>query len=852
MKTSKFPRAEKLLRVGLYDLNRTLGKGNFAIVKLGVHQLTKTQVAVKIVNKNEMDQENLTKIAREIEIMRRLSHKNIIQLYQVMESESFMYIITEYASKGEIFDWLVENKKMSESQAAGTFSQILTAVNYCHQNSVVHRDLKAENLLLDHEGNIKLADFGFSNYFSAGQALRTWCGSPPYAAPELFEGREYDGPRADIWSLGVILYVLVSGSLPFDGATLQELRSRIVSCQYRIPFYLSRDCELLLRGLLVVEPSRRLSLQQISRHRWLTSRLESPGGLEEVGERSPPVLQEVLLARVAGLAGAELSQVRTSVVENKCDDLAAMYHMMLHRLSLSPSPEPGPAWPPGAAQPAGLTGVSEVYTELEPGGAGPGEASQARQGRRHTLGPASHNVPPGIECGLQCQGNTFSLTTREILPQTNLPHNLPLLYNKPFTDFSVKNQDLLGPPPAGQVPLGRRASDCGTYASLAGQSEEGRLEGQVVEEMKEEKEAVKYLPRPDKKSPLSSHSPESPRKRRTGLMTVMEKPPDICSELISEVETRMISQGSISPCPTPLYSPACLSLVSPLVSPVSPVVSSHSRRGRQPASRVTSLKEPHSLYCERFSPVRRLSEGSGTAARLVSVPSSTDQSPCELQTIQDEYRQLNHDTRLSIDSSSSGYHSPQYLCPPTPPSQAVRRSSESNVTIKPDPGVSSVVEEDMMAAMYEEMYSGTGRRSSYPNSPSHSSSGREKQSLTQHLQKLCLQQRISEARREGQPSLGVRFKGSITQGVPSLAATTPTNLTPSHQPSSTNTNSSTQCFNEALSKQIRLSLWGSNYAPATEDFLQLYPAAQNPEISVTNVLGDEVKLVLTEPMDESQ
>ena len=277
MKSSKNPRAEKLLRVGPYDLDRTLGKGNFAIVKLGVHKLTKAKVAVKIVNKNELDKENLNKIGREIEIMRGLSHKNIIKLYQVMESDSFMYIVTEFAAAGEIFDWLVTNKKMTESQAARTFSQILNAVNYCHVNNVVHRDLKAENLLLDHDGNIKLADFGFSNYFSAGQTLRTWCGSPPYAAPELFEGREYDGPKADIWSLGVILYVLVSGSLPFDGATLQDLRVRIMSCQYRIPFYLSRDCEHLLRGLLVLQPSKRLSLVQMSQHCWLTTHLDRPG-----------------------------------------------------------------------------------------------------------------------------------------------------------------------------------------------------------------------------------------------------------------------------------------------------------------------------------------------------------------------------------------------------------------------------------------------------------------------------------------------------------------------------------------------------------------------------------------------
>ena len=157
--SSKAPKAEKLLRVGLYDLERTLGKGNFAIVKLGVHKLTKTKVAVKIVNKFELDDENLGKISREIDIMRHLSHKNIIQLYQVMESDSFMYIITEFAANGEIFDWLVSNKKMSENQAAKTFSQILNAVNYCHIKNVVHRDLKAENLLLDHDGNIKIADF---------------------------------------------------------------------------------------------------------------------------------------------------------------------------------------------------------------------------------------------------------------------------------------------------------------------------------------------------------------------------------------------------------------------------------------------------------------------------------------------------------------------------------------------------------------------------------------------------------------------------------------------------------------------------------------------------------------------
>ncbi len=188
-------RAQRLLRVGLYDLEKVLGKGNFALVRLGVHKLTKTKVAVKIVDKNDLDEDNQRKIKREIQIMRRLSHRNIIRLYQVMETESMIYIVTEYASNGEIFDYLVNNGRMSEQEACRVFAQILAAVRYCHSRGVVHRDLKAENLLLDSENNIKLADFGFSNYFVRGSLLSTWCGSPPYAAPELFEGKQYVGPK---------------------------------------------------------------------------------------------------------------------------------------------------------------------------------------------------------------------------------------------------------------------------------------------------------------------------------------------------------------------------------------------------------------------------------------------------------------------------------------------------------------------------------------------------------------------------------------------------------------------------------------------------------------------------------
>lgn len=227
------------IRVGFYDIERTIGKGNFAVVKLARHRITKTEVAIKIIDKSQLDRNNLQKVYREVQIMKLLDHPHIIKLYQVMETKSMIYLVSEYASQGEIFDFIANHGRMSESMARRKFWQILSAVDYCHSRRIVHRDLKAENLLLDTNMNIKIADFGFSNFYMPGEQLATWCGSPPYAAPEVFEGKKYTGPEIDIWSLGVVLYVLVCGALPFDGSTLQTLRDRVLSGRFRIPYFMS-------------------------------------------------------------------------------------------------------------------------------------------------------------------------------------------------------------------------------------------------------------------------------------------------------------------------------------------------------------------------------------------------------------------------------------------------------------------------------------------------------------------------------------------------------------------------------------------------------------------------------------
>ncbi|KAM3607234.1 uncharacterized protein V6R79_003890 [Siganus canaliculatus] len=329
------PAQGRPLQVGFYEIIRTLGKGNFAVVKLAKHKVTKTQVAIKIIDKTRLNPSNLEKIYREVQIMKLLNHPHIIKLYQVMETKDMLYIVTEYAKNGEMFDHLTSNGRMSEDEARKKFWQILTAVDYCHRHHIVHRDLKTENLLLDANMNIKLADFGFGNFYNAGEPLSTWCGSPPYAAPEVFEGKEYEGPQLDIWSLGVVLYVLVCGSLPFDGPSLPALRQRVTEGRFRIPFFMSQDCENLIRKMLVVDPARRITIAQIKQHRWM---LADPTAAHQtlshslteynsnLGDYSEPVLG------IMNTLGIDRQRTIESLQSSSYNHFSAIYYLLLERV----------------------------------------------------------------------------------------------------------------------------------------------------------------------------------------------------------------------------------------------------------------------------------------------------------------------------------------------------------------------------------------------------------------------------------------------------------------------------------------------------------------------------------------
>lgn len=344
--------------VGKYRLIKTIGKGNFAKVKLAKHVPTGQEVAIKIIDKTQLNPSSLQKLFREVRIMKHLNHPNIVKLYEVIETDRSLYLVMEYASGGEVFDYLVAHGRMKEKEARAKFRQILSAVQYCHQKHILHRDLKAENLLMDSEFNIKIADFGFSNEFTPGNKLDTFCGSPPYAAPELFQGKKYDGPEVDAWSLGVILYTLVSGSLPFDGQNLKELRERVLRGKYRIPFYMSTECENLLKKFLVLNPVKRASLESVMNDPWINNGYEDDK-LRPYQE--PPNLIDDRRLDIMVSMGFSRRDILDSLTDNKYDHLTATY-LLLDRtkpdMDLVPRSESNMSLRPYLSRPEGTSGPS--------------------------------------------------------------------------------------------------------------------------------------------------------------------------------------------------------------------------------------------------------------------------------------------------------------------------------------------------------------------------------------------------------------------------------------------------------------------------------------------------------------
>uniref|UniRef100_A0A665U011 non-specific serine/threonine protein kinase n=1 Tax=Echeneis naucrates TaxID=173247 RepID=A0A665U011_ECHNA len=606
--------------MGHYEIERTIGKGNFAVVKLATHSITKAKVAIKIVDKTQLDDENLKKIFREVQIMKLLKHPHIIRLYQVMETERMIYLVTEYASGGEIFDHLVAHGRMAEKDARKKFKQIVAAVHFCHCRSIVHRDLKAENLLLDHNLNIKIADFGFSNLFSRGQLLKTWCGSPPYAAPELFEGKEYDGPKVDIWSLGVVLYVLVCGALPFDGSTLQNLRARVLSGKFRIPFFMSTDCEYLIRHMLVLEPSRRLTMEQICKNKWMRQGDPDPefdrliAECEQVKtERETELINEQVLIAMSEMGFKQESTLQ-SLQTDAYDHYSAIYSLLADRLKKHKTlrvAQPTPrsiSYPLNQTDPQGnpvsmtVPHVQLINPEnqiVEPDGSmaldsdegeEPSPEAMARylSMRRHTVGVPDQRtemqeelqkLPPGFPRGAVPQPPFPPLA-----PTMGQMHTLmPTQSLQPTQHLEYKEQSLLQPPTLqllnGMGPLGRRASDGGANIQLQ----------------------LQHLKRPRGPSPLVHPIP--------AVTPVDEEGSD--GEPDQEAVQRYLANRSKRHTTHALMSTSHGEPSAEAQRPQGP----RQRGGWAPDTHTrSSYKDCNTLHLpmERFSPVRRFSDGAAT------------------------------------------------------------------------------------------------------------------------------------------------------------------------------------------------------------------------------------------------
>ncbi|WKY04281.1 hypothetical protein Q1695_005347 [Nippostrongylus brasiliensis] len=330
---------------GLYSVHDELGSGGFGKVKLATHLLTGLKVAIKIIDKKAIG-DDLPRVTTELDALKTLSHQNICRLYQFIDTEDKFFIIMEYCSGGEMFDYIVRKERLEESEARHFFRQLVQAMAYVHSMGYAHRDLKPENLLLTEDLHLKVIDFGLcAKPSSLARPLDTCCGSPAYAAPELIAGKAYLGNEADIWSMGVLLYALLCGSLPFEDDSMQLLYRKIARGTYPEPEWLSPSSRALLRSMLQVNPQHRITVKQLLDHPWINYKYSQKLKWTSIYDKN--VVDEEVATELAFHHRKSLAEMTALIKEWKFDYLTATYYLLLQqkgrrRKIALPPPKPKP------------------------------------------------------------------------------------------------------------------------------------------------------------------------------------------------------------------------------------------------------------------------------------------------------------------------------------------------------------------------------------------------------------------------------------------------------------------------------------------------------------------------------
>ncbi|CAG9770983.1 unnamed protein product [Ceutorhynchus assimilis] len=324
---------------GLYDLEETLGRGHFAVVKLARHVFTGEKVAVKVIDKSKLDEVSKAHLFQEVRCMKLVQHPNVVRLYEVIDTATKLYLILELGDGGDLYEYILRHDLgLPEEKAKDYFRQIVRAISYCHQLHVVHRDLKPENVVFFKKlGIVKLTDFGFSNKFLPGQKLETSCGSLAYSAPEILLGDSYDAPAVDVWSLGVILYMLVCGQAPFQEANDSETLTMIMDCKYNVPPHVSQECRDLISRMLVRNPEKRATLKEIATHFWLANGNEENTATEAL--TLPLVSREHLceedhnfiVQKIVNGNIATKEEIQECLDKNEYNHITATYYLLAER-----------------------------------------------------------------------------------------------------------------------------------------------------------------------------------------------------------------------------------------------------------------------------------------------------------------------------------------------------------------------------------------------------------------------------------------------------------------------------------------------------------------------------------------